>query len=627
MIKPSFAAWLLLLSFSGCLALGTTTQTLIALQEKSAEQQEAKPDATELFSAAQTGDIDVVKQALEAGVDVNAKTKYNATALSFAAEKGHLEIVKLLLEKGADPNVTDTFYNASPLVWARMGQHKEIVEVLEENGAKGPTLRADPERSKKKAKSKAEREAEAKKKAEEEAKPEFPADSPESRVADRRFVSNNWPQFRGTGARGIADGQNPPQTWNAEEAKNLLWKTAIPGLGHSCPVIYGEFMYLTSAISSGGDESIRAGNYGDVKSVEDDSEHRFVVYCINKRTGEIVWEKESAKGVPKVKRHLKSTHANCTVATNGTHVVAFFAGEGLYCYDTKGQLLWEKDLGILDSGWFYDKSYQWGYGSSPIIFEDKVILQCDIQEQSFVTSLNLNDGSQVWRVERDEIPGWSTPTVVDSPRGPMLVTHATGFARGYDARTGEEWWRFGKHSEIVVPTPFTAHDMIYITSGYRPIQPTVAISLDAEGDITLPDNETSGEHVKWYRPRGGPYMPSAMVYGDYMYLCSNAGVLTVLQAKTGQQVYRERLSKGIEQLQDVPESADQLSMVGSPVAADGVIYFPTEFGVVYVLKAGPEFKMLAANLVGENILTTPAISEGVFFVRGQKHLFAFGEKE
>lgn len=591
------------------------------------QEDEASPQ--QLFNAAQTGDLDGVKAAIEAGVDVNAKTRYSATALSFAAEKGHLEIVRFLIEQGADPNVQDTFYNATPLTWANQKRksepHQAVAKFLKENGAELPTFKADPNRSKKKA-AKPKKKEDAKEA--EEDQPDFAPDSEMSRMADRAVSSENWPQFRGTGARGIADGQNPPVNWDVGNEQNLLWKTKIEGLGHSCPVVWGDQLYITTAISGAGDHSIKPGQYGGVDSVEDESEHSFVVMCINKNDGSVVWEKEAAKGVPKVKRHLKSTHANCTVATDGTHVVAFFAGEGLYCYTNAGELMWQKDLGKLDSGWFYDQSYQWGFGASPVIFEGNVIVQCDVQEQSFVASYSLSDGAEVWKTLRDEIPSWSSPTVVDSPRGPMLLTQGTGFARGYDARSGEEWWKFGNHSEVVVPTPFVAHDLIYLTNGYRPIQPIVAIDIDAEGDVTLPEGETSGDSVVWYKPKGGPYMPSHLVYGDYLYLCGNSGIITCMQATTGEQVYKKRLSKGLDQLDEAPEEVvGSTSMVGSPVAADGHIYFPCEEGFVFVIEAGPEFKMVACNPIGENLLTTPAISQGVFFVRGTEHLFALKADE
>jgi outer membrane protein assembly factor BamB len=597
------------LLLAGFLAVGFATSA-VALPQQDVSTQS-------LFDAAQAGDLEGVKAAIEAGIDVNSKTRYSATALSFAAEKGHLEIVRYLIEQGADPNVKDNFYQATPLTWANIQRHKEVAEYLKQHGAELPVRQADAERAREKPAAAADSEAD------EPETPDFPPDSESSRWADRKVSRVNWPQFRGTAARGIADGQNPPLHWDAVLDENVRWKTRIEGLGHSCPVIWGDHVYVTTAVSSAGDFSIKPGQYGGVDSVDDVSEHSFRVICLNKNDGSLLWEREATRGVPQVKRHLKSTHANCTVATNGTQVVAFFGGEGLYCYSPSGELLWKMEPGKLDSGWFYDKSYQWGFASSPVIFQDMVVIQCDVQEDSYVAALALADGREIWKTMRDEIPGWSTPTVVDSPRGPMLLTHGTGFARGYNARTGEEWWRFGPYSEIVVPTPFVAHDLIFLASGYSPIQPIAAIELDASGDISLPEGETTGEHVAWYKPKGGPYMPTPLVYGDYLYLCSNSGIITCLQATTGRQVYRERLTSGLDQLDDPPDIGGSTSMVGSPVAADGHIYFPCEEGYVFVVESGPEFKMVAANPIGENLLTTPAISQGVIFVRGQEHLYAF----
>lgn len=439
----------------------------------------------------------------------------------------------------------------------------------------------------------------------------FPPSSEKSRAEDRAVASPQWPQFRGNQARGIADGQHPPISWNVEEKQNVAWSVEIPGLGHSCPVIWNDRLFVTTAISEK-DTELKTGLYGDVASVKDDSEHEFVTYCINKQTGKVIWQRTAIKTVPQVKRHLKSTHANSTVATDGRFVVSWFGSEGVYCYTVDGELAWKKDLGLLDSGWFYDRDYQWQFGASPIIHDGKLILLCDIQDQSFIGCYELATGQEIWRTDRDEIPSWSTPTVVETPTGKVIVTNATQAARGYDLETGEELWRIGNNSEIAVPTPFAARNLIFVASGYRPVQPIYAIRLDARGDLTLEESEKASEYVAWSDSRGGPYMPSPLVYGDYLYICSNSGILTCYQATTGEEVYKQRLRmKGIR------------SFVGSPVAADGYLYFTSEDGETAVVKAGPRFELVANNFSGENCLTTPAISEGRFFLRTQGHVFAF----
>lgn len=445
----------------------------------------------------------------------------------------------------------------------------------------------------------------------------FAPSSPESLAADLKVSSKNWPSFRGNGARGIGEGQTPPVSWNVEKSENLLWKTEIPGLGLSCPVIWDDRMFVTTAVSEDDKAGVKIGLYGSVDSVEDDSVYEFRVYCLNKRSGEVLWERTAHKSKPAVKRHAKSSHANPTVATDGKNVVAFFGSEGLYCFDVDGNLKWQQDFGLLDSGWFYDPDYQWGFGSSPVIYQNLVFLQCDIQNGSFVTALDLNTGAEVWRTERAEIPSWSSPTVHEFNGKAMLITHGTKAARGYDALTGEQLWELPGHSEIVVPTPFVAHDMIYVASGYRPIQPIYAIKPSATGSIKPEAGASTNEHVAWSIQRGGPYMPTPIVYGDYLYCCQNSGIVSCIDARTGKQAYRKRLKS---------KSGGTMSFVASPLAGDGHLFLTAEDGQTYVLKAGPEFEQVAENSIGEYTLATPAISEGVIFFRTQNSIIAVGEQ-
>jgi outer membrane protein assembly factor BamB len=441
-------------------------------------------------------------------------------------------------------------------------------------------------------------------------KPVAQPDLPRDVAATAAAAPANWPQFRGPGASGVADGQDPPLTWDVKTGANVRWKTAVPGLGHSCPVVWGNRVFLTTAV--GGDTKVKPGNYGDPSSVDDDRWHAFQVLCLDRDTGQILWTRTAHEGVPRIKRHLKGSHANCTPATDGKRVVACFGSEGLYCYDFQGSLLWKRDLGSIDSSFAIEQQYEWGFASSPVIHDGRVLLQCDLSKDSFLAAYSLEDGSLVWSTPRDEIPSWSTPTVWRNRERVEVVTNASQYARGYDPATGKELWRLDKKSEVTVPAPVVGPELAFVTSGNRPIQPLFAVRPGASGDISLKPGEDHNAHVAWSRMRGGPYMPTPILYGGYLYTCGNGGMVTCYEAATGREVYKERLGGG--------------TYTASPVAADGRLYFTSEDGDVRVVRAGPEFKLLAVNPVGGVCLATPAISGGTLFVRTTDALVALGRK-
>ena len=425
--------------------------------------------------------------------------------------------------------------------------------------------------------------------------------------------AQNWPQFRGPGASGVVEGQTAAEKWDGSKSVNTAWKVEIPGLGHSSPVVWGDKVFVTTAITSGAKDETRYGLYGDVEPVKDDPKHTWKVYALDKRTGKILWEQVAYEGIPKVKRHPKSTHADSTPVTDGRYLIVLFGSHGLYAYNLNGKLLWKQDLGVLDSGWFYDADYQWEHGSSPVIYRDLVIIQADVQKDSFIAAYNIKTGKLAWKTPRDEISSWGTPTVYEGKTRAEVITNGSKAIRGYDPMTGKELWRLTPNSEVTTPTPFAARDLIFVTSGYRVIQPIYAIKPGATGDITLKDGATSNSFIAWSKTRGGPYMPTPIVYGDVLYTCSNQGVVTAYNADNGERLYQERLGgKGG-------------AFTSSPVASDGKLYFSSEDGEVFVVKAGPKYELLATNPVGEVMMATPAISDGLLIVRGRTHLFAFGD--
>jgi outer membrane protein assembly factor BamB len=423
----------------------------------------------------------------------------------------------------------------------------------------------------------------------------------------------NWPSFRGPDGTGVADGQRPPVAWNGTKGESVRWKTSIPGLGHSCPVVWGDRVFVTTAISSGeADPKIRVGNYGDVASVNDTSKHTWQVLCLDRDSGKILWTRTAYEGVPKIKRHLKGSQANCTPATDGRHVVACFGSEGLYCYDFAGKPLWKRDLSALDSSFALDREYEWGFGNSPVIHDGRCILQCDLSRDSFIAAFSLEDGAKLWSTPRDEIPSWSSPVVWRNAKRTEIVTNAAQYARGYDPATGAELWRLAKKSEVTVPTPVLGKDLAFITSGNRPIQPIIAVRPGASGDISLKEGQSTNDFIAWSKLRGGPYMPTPILFGEYFYTCSNSGVLACYEAATGKEVYKERIGG--------------TSYTASPVGADGRLYFTSEQGDVRVVKAGPAFELLAVNPMGDYCMATPAISNGALFVRSQHFLWCVGAK-
>lgn len=422
-----------------------------------------------------------------------------------------------------------------------------------------------------------------------------------------------WPAFRGSNAAGAADGQGAVAAWDVASGRNVRWKTPIPGIAVSSPIAWGDRIFVTTAVGSDADKTFRTGLYGDVKPVDDLTTHTWRVYALDRRTGAVSWQRDVFTGAPKVKRHPKSSQASSTPATDGRHVVAMFGSIGLLvCYDVNGRQLWQRDVGVIDNGWFFDPTFQWGHSSSPIIYKSTVIVQGDQQKGSFVAAFDLATGKPAWRTDRpDEISTWGTPTIVAGPRGDELVTNGTK-VRGYDPATGKLLWTLGPNSEITVGTPVAGNGVVYVTGGYPPVRPVYAVKAGGSGDISLPKGETASQTIAWSNDREGTYIPSPLLYRDILYTLNINGILTAYKAQTGERLYRARVGGGG-------------AFSASPVAADGRLYFANEDGDMFVAKAGPEYVELGKYPLNEVIMATPAISDGLIIVRTLGHVYGLGD--
>lgn len=437
--------------------------------------------------------------------------------------------------------------------------------------------------------------------------------------AQRGGTQTNWPSFHGLGASGVAIGpQSTAETWNLKTSENIAWKTPLPGLGHSSPIIWGDRLFITSAVNEHGEAKLKVGLYGDPESAAENDVLQWKVFCLDKRNGKMLWEKSAHEGRPQQKRHPKSTHANCTMATDGSSVVAFFGSEGIYCYDMDGDLKWEKSLGILRANPIaYNDALapdmsdlEWGFASSPVIYGNRVFIQCDILTNGFVAALDLADGKEIWRTRRNDTGTWSTPNVCTAGPRPQLVVNGWKHMGGYDLKTGEEIWRMKGGGDCPVPTPVVWNDLIFLMSAHGPRSPIYAVRTDAAGDVSLQDGASTNAHVAWSVLKGGSYMQTPVICSNYLFSCHVDGILSCFEAATGRRMYKERLGSGGD------------GFTASPVASQGRIYFTSEQGSVYVVKPAAEFNVLATNQMGEVCMATPAISEGTIYFRTQGHVVA-----
>jgi outer membrane protein assembly factor BamB len=416
-------------------------------------------------------------------------------------------------------------------------------------------------------------------------------------------AAQQWPSFRGPDASGVEAAGQPPLTWDVAAGTNVAWRTPIPGLGHSSPVVWDDRIFVTSAVplpGLGGDAGAATDGTVILKkvgSIPTNTRHAWRLYCLDRATGRVLWERTAHEGMPKVKRHAKASQASATPVTDGRHVVAMMGSEGLYAFDMQGAPLWAKDLGRLDVGYVDDKNEQWGPGSSPVIHDGLVIVQNDRHTDSYVIAFDVRTGQERWRVGRDEMPSWATPLVHRGARA-TVVTNSPKAIRGHDVATGKELWQVADGTQVKVPTPVVFEDLVIVTGGWPPGgRPIFAIKA-ATGEIA------------WKLERGSPYTTTPIVYQGVLYVCVDNGVLSAYDARTGQRHYQRRIA------------TDTGAFSASPVAAAGRLYLPSEDGVMFVVRAGRRFELLARNDMKEMLLASPAVIGDMLFVRTRTHLIA-----
>ena len=416
-----------------------------------------------------------------------------------------------------------------------------------------------------------------------------------------------WAQFRGPAAGAVTDDPRLPDRWS--ETENVKWKTRVPGLGWSSPIVWDDVIFLTSAISAGQERPPVPGLYDpgeDNGAQQSAAVHRWMVYAIDFESGALRWEREFHRAVPSITRHLKNSFASETPVTDGERLYVYFGSIGLLAALTmEGETVWTTDVGV------YNGRQGYGSAASPVLHQDRLYLVNDNATQSFLAAHDKRTGEEIWRVDRAEIGvNWSTPLVWENEVRTEIITTGRGKNRSYDLE-GQLLWELGGMTVNVVPTPFAKHGLVYMSSGYPGglPRPVYAIRPGASGDISLKPGETNNDYIVWYQPTLGTYNTSALVYGDYYYTLLDRGFLLCHDALTGREIYgRQRLAAGT-------------GFTASPWAYNGKIFLLGEDGDTYVVQAGLEFKLLGKNSLNEMSLATPAVVRGSLIIRTASQLY------
>ena len=416
---------------------------------------------------------------------------------------------------------------------------------------------------------------------------------------------SNWSGWRGPEGTGVSSETNLPLEWSG--SKNIKWKTPIPGRGHSSPIVWDNRIFLTTDIEGDIVPGAKAVEHQDSgkpfkhpDSVGGDRKHTFKVISIDRGTGKVLWERTAYEGTVYDDRHRKNSYASPTPVTDGQYVFAYFGSEGLYCYDYSGKLVWQATPGKI-------ATFGMGPGTSPVLFDNTVILQCDEDngEKSFIVALDKKTGKEVWKTPRKVQASWSTPLIVRTAQRDELITSGNELIISYDPRTGKELWRTKGHQSNAIATPVAGNGMVFVYAGF-PVKKTFGIVLGGSGDLTGTKN------IAWQYDKGTAYVPSSILYGEYLYLMSDRGIITCLDAKSGKIVYEGGR---------IPIPA---TFTASPVAFDGKILITSEDGDTFVIKAGPKHEVIATNSIAEPVYASPAVSDGMIFIRGEKNLYCIG---
>ena len=383
----------------------------------------------------------------------------------------------------------------------------------------------------------------------------------------------HWPRWRGPSGQGVVEGTGYPDTWS--DSTNVLWKTAVPGSGHSSPIVWGNRVFLTTSRNGG---------------------RRVSILSFRRSDGELLWDTAAPEGRPE-DTHGKNSPAAATATTDGERVYASFGSRGMLAVDFDGNIVWHREFGRIDN-------YH-GPAGSPLLYRDTVIIYQDQNGGAFVIALDTRTGETRWRTDRSASVGWGTPIAISVGDHDELIVSSQRQVRSYDPVTGEELWHCGGNLFEVIPTPAVGHGLVFCSSGRA--GPTLAIRPGGQGNVT-------DTHVAWKTTRGSPFVPSPLVYGDYLYLVNDmSSIITCLNAKTGETMWQERLGRPRRE-----------GVSASPVVVDDKLFVTNDDGQTFVMKTGPVFELLHTNDIGARTLASPALVDGTWYIRTARELIAIG---